>query len=132
MAISGRNSRVKIGSVIIADLNDASFAINGETIDVTTFDSSGWRKKLSSFVDAAISLSGFYKPDDTAGQVALRTAVLNGTVVNDFTFLADKDVPTSGFKCNARVTSFEVSASVGGAVALSISLESDGPITVSS
>ena len=132
MALSGRNSRIKVGENIVQDLNDASFAINGESIDVTVFDGDGWKKKISGFVDASISISGFYKPDDTTGQAALRQAVLSGTVVSDFTFLADKDVATSGFTCDALVTSFEVSAGVGGAVAVSISLESDGEIAVSS
>ena len=132
MAIPGKKSQVKLGANVVAELSEASMTINGELLDPTSFDSDGWREKLAGIRDANISISGFYKPDDADGQAALREAVLAGTKISDFTYLADKDVATSGFKCDAYVASFEANSTVGGLVTLSVSLESDGEIAVSS
>ena len=132
MALAGKNAQVKIASDVIAEMSDASMTINGELLDRTTFDDDGWRRKLAGIKDASISISGFYNPSDTTGQVALRTAALAGSVISDFTFLSDKNSATSGFKCDALVGSFEVGAEVAGLVSVSISLESDGEVEVSS
>lgn len=132
MAYAGKNSAVEIGADVVAELNDASISINGELIDVTVFGAGQWRQKIASFVDATINISGFYNAGDATGQAVMRNAVLAGTKVQDITVLADTTVATSGFTTDAFVTTFDMSTTVEGAVAVSITLESDGAIVVSS
>jgi predicted secreted protein len=132
MAINGLDSRIKIGANIVLDLNNVTFTLNGETYDKTTFDSGKFKEKVAGMVDATGSISGFYNPNDTNGQVALRNALLNGTPVADFTYLPDKNDATSGFVADMIITSFEVSSQVGGLVAVSIGFESTGTISASS
>lgn len=117
---------------LVAEINDATFTINGEIVDISSFDSAGWRERLLNLRDATISISGFYSDGDTDGQVALRTAILTQALVEDVKVLADVNTATSGFICDAYVESFEISAAVEGTVTVSITLQSSGPISVSS
>lgn len=132
MAIPGRKSVVKVSTDTVAELNDANFAINGESIDVSVFGNAGWRDRITGLRDATINISGFYAPTDATGQAALRAGILAGTQVDDVTVLADSAVATSGFTGNFFVSSFEISPAVTNAVEVSITLESTGAITVSS
>lgn len=132
MAHIGRKSVVRIGETNVAEINEASFSINGELLDATVFGSDQFRKKLANFVDANISISGFYDGGDATGQAIMRNSVLTGAEVENISVLADRDVADSGFTANALVGNFEISSSVSGLVTVSISLETNGPITVSS
>lgn len=132
MALPGKHATVKIASDAVLGINDATFTINGEIVDVSTFESGGWRERLQNLRDATITISGFYDPSDTTGQIVFRTAVLTQAVVEDVIVLADSNSATSGFVCDAFVESFEISPSVEGAVPVSITLQSTGQISVSS
>lgn len=131
MVLKGLNSRVKIGSNVVLDLNSATFAINGDIIDRTTFSSNGWKEYLSGLREADISISGFYNPADTTGQKALLTASTTGAVIQGLTYLPDKDVAASGFTCDALVENAELGSQVADLVSISFSLKSTGEIAVS-
>jgi TP901-1 family phage major tail protein len=132
MAYTGKHAGVFIANDLVAEINDATFTINGEIVDISSFDSGGWRERLLNLRDASISISGFYVSDDTTGQNVLRTAILTQALVEDVKVLADVNVATSGFICDAFVETFEINAAVEGAVTVSISLQSSGQIAVSS
>jgi hypothetical protein len=132
MALPGKSVAVYIGANQIMQINDCTFTINNELVDITAFEDAAFRRRLSNLVDASISLAGFYKSDDTTGQNLLRTSALTGSLITSFKVLADSAVPTSGFTCNAYVESFEIAPAVEGAVPVSISMLSDGTISVSS
>jgi TP901-1 family phage major tail protein len=132
MAYPGKHAGVFIANDLVAEINDATFTINGEIVDISSFDSGGWRERLLNLRDASISISGFYVSDDTTGQNVLRTAILTQALVEDVKVLADVNVATSGFICDAFVETFEINAAVEGAVTVSISLQSSGQIAVSS
>ena len=125
-AAAGKNAIFKVGATAIVGLNDGSVKVNGETIDVTTFASGGWVQKIQGLKSAEISLSGFFEPTDTTGQVALRTALLNGTT-QTINALMDG---TIGWTGTFLVSGFETGASPSGEVSVSISLESTGAVTV--
>ena len=127
MAYPGKHAGVFIDSDLVAEINDATFTINGEVVDISSFDSDGWRERLLNLRDATIAISGFYASDDTTGQNVLRTAILTQALV-----LADVTEATSGFICDALVETFEISAAVEGAVTVSITLQSSGEIAVAS
>lgn len=126
MALPGKNAVVKIGANTIAGLNEASFSASGESIDTTTFSSSGWKERIQGLKEFSMSLSGFYDPTDTNGQVALRTAWLNGTTVT-VDYLVDGAV---GFQGDYLVTSMEIGAGTSGEVSVSFELESTGALTI--
>lgn len=121
-----------IGANLVAEINDATFTINGEVVDVTHFGSGGWRERLLNLRDATISISGFYNGGDSTGQALIRDALLSQDLVEDVTVLADSADPTSGFMCDAFPESFEIAAAVEGAVTVSITLQSHGQITIPS
>lgn len=125
MAVAGKNAKVTVAGADVKGLNSADITINGDTIDVTTFLSGGWIEKIQGLKSAELSIEGFYLSDDTTGQTALRTALLNGDPVDMQTLLDG----TTGWSGSFLVTSFEDSASVDGEVGRSISLESTGAIT---
>jgi len=126
MALPGKNAVVKIGANTIAGLNEASFSASGETIETTTFESNGWKEKIQGLKEFSMSLSGFYEPTDTNGQVALRDAYMNGTTVT-IDYLVDGTV---GFQGSYLVTSMEVGADTSGEVSVSFELESTGALTI--
>ena len=127
MALPGKNAEVNIGANLVAEINDATFTVNGEIVDVSAFGQAGFRKRLANLVDANVSISGFFDPSDTDGQVALRTAAIGGTKIEDLEVLADG---TNGFKADQFVESFEIAPAIEGAVPVSISLQSDGEVEV--
>ncbi len=126
MSLPGKNARVKIGANVVQGLNDAQFSASGETLDVTVFESDGWKEKIQGLKEFGLSTSGFYEPDDTNGQVAIRTAWMNGTTVTT-DYLVDGTV---GFRGDYLVSSFEVGSSASGEVTVSIELESTGALTL--
>jgi predicted secreted protein len=132
MALPGKHAGVLIGGTPMLEISEATFTINGEVVDVSTFDSDGWRERILNLRDATISLSGFYDPSDTTGQVALRDAQLAQDVVEDVQVRADASVASTGLECDAVVETFEINPTVEGAVAVSITLQSTGPITIPS
>lgn len=125
-AVSGKSALFKVAAATILGLNDGSVTVNGDTIDVTTFASGGWIQKIQGLKSAEISLSGFFEPTDTTGQVAMRTALLNGTSLV-MSALVDG---TNGWTGSFLVTSLELGATPDGEVSVSISLESTGAVTV--
>jgi len=130
MALPGKHAGVLKGGTAIMEISEATFTINGEVVDVSTFDSDGWRERILNLRDATISLSGFYDPTDTTGQVQIRDAQLAQEVVEDIQVRADATDPSTGLECDAVVETFEINPTVEGAVAVSITLQSTGPITV--
>jgi predicted secreted protein len=130
MALPGKKARVMLGTDAVLGINESTFTINGEVVDVTTFESGGWRERIQNLRDASISISGFYDPDDSAGQMVIQNAVLTQAVVEDVRVLATTDPADIGFECDVIVESFEINPSVEGAVPVSISMESTGVISV--
>ena len=125
MAISGKNTRVLLNGTTLGGINEASITLNGETIDVTTFLSGGFVKKIRGLTSADLSLSGFTIPSDTE-QVELITAFLAG---DDVTLQVLFD-GTVGYEGDFLSSSIDQGSTVSGEVTFSVSLESNGAITV--
>lgn len=125
MAVAGKNAVIELGANTIQGLNDTKITVNGNTIDVTTFASGGWIEKIQGLKDCKISMSGFYLSDDTNGQTALQTALLNGSPVTLKSLLDG----TTGWTGSFLVASFDDEAKVAGEVTRSINLESTGALT---
>lgn len=135
MAVAGKKLLVQVSTAsggtftTIAEMNNASVAVNGENIDVTAFGSS-WRSRIQGLKDISLDVSGFYNSTDTNGQSAARNAMVNGTDLYARVLL---DGTTSNYiQTQAFLGSYDISASVDGAVEVSMSIEGSGAPTVTS
>lgn len=130
MALKGCQASFLLGTNTVAELSNVSNAFTGETLEVTSFDSTCLREFIAGLRSGAMDISGFYDPTDTNGQVAMMTAFLNGTVLSGAQqpkFLADG---TNGFSADAVISSYNVEATVDGLVGFSATLQLTGAITV--
>lgn len=77
MAIAGYGGAVYVGTNKVAEIKSWSLELGGDTIDVTSFDSGGWKEHLASLAEWSGSFEGMFDTADTNGQVALINAWLN-------------------------------------------------------
>lgn len=129
MALKGKNVVINVSTddidyYQVAELNDGTLTIDGDNIDVTEFGDD-FINRIQGLKDGTYSLSGFRDPDDTDGQEAINSALLNDTSLY-VQFLADG---TTGFQQEVKVSTFETSAAVDGAVEISVDMEGSGSIT---
>lgn len=130
MALNGCAVTIKSGSNAIAGINSIGFDTSADMLDITDFDSSCFREFIAGLKSGTVSLSGDYEPTDTNGQVVLRDAWLNGTLLTGATVISFTVDGTNGFSANAYVTSFSVNPTVEGKVTVSFSLQLTGTISV--
>ena len=83
MAIAGYGGGVYIGDTPkkVAEIANWSLDMSADDIDITSFDSAGWRERMQGIKEWSGSFEGNFKPDDTAGQAALINAWLTGQKV---------------------------------------------------
>ena len=81
MAIAGYGGAVKLGANKIAEIANWSLDMSADDIDITSFDSEGWRERMQGIKEWSGSFEGNFKPDDTQGQAALIDAWLSGQKV---------------------------------------------------
>lgn len=130
MALKGKGIKINASSDgntwnQVAELNDGSMTIDGDNIDITAF-CQDFINRIQGLKDGSYSLSGFYDPEDTTGQILIREALLNDTDVH-IQFLVDG---TTGFEQEVKVDTFEVGGTADGVVEVDISLEGNGEITL--
>jgi hypothetical protein len=106
-----------------AEVTDYSMAIGNQLIDVTTFDSNGFRNRLPNLVEATGTVTGFYAETNLyndrvlAGESVVIELLPDRTLTNVFAFYA-------------FLESEELQAAIEGAVGVSIPYQSDGEIFV--
>jgi len=132
MAIKGCGASFSLGTNAVAGLNSISNSYSGDSLDVTTFDSSCLREFIAGLRSGTIDIGGFYRPDDTTGQAAMFTAFLTGTTLTTTQqpkFLVDG---TNGFSGDAIITAYNVEVAVDGTVNFTATMQMTGTITVES
>ncbi|MED4206594.1 phage tail tube protein [Neobacillus mesonae] len=77
-------TKIMVGANSVADLTSiGGLELSADTIENTTLDSGGWRTFVQGLKDAGeVSLSGFFNPGDTNGQIALYNAYTAGAALN--------------------------------------------------
>ncbi len=95
MAVAGKGGSVLIGAATVAEISNWSLDLGADDIDITSFDSDGWKEYLAGLKEWSGSLEGNYKSDDTNGQKAIITAWVNGTPVS-FVFTVAPGVTFTG------------------------------------
>ena len=83
MAIEGYGGGVYIGETPkkIAEIANWSLDMSADDIDITSFDSEGWRDRIQGIKEWSGSFEGNFDPTDTDGQAALINAWLSGEAV---------------------------------------------------
>ena len=83
MAIAGFGGGVYVGDSPkkVAEIANWSLDMSADDIDITSFDSEGWRERIQGIKEWSGSFEGNFKPDDTDGQASLINAWLTGQKV---------------------------------------------------
>jgi len=95
MAVTGTGGAVKLGASKVAELSSWSLDLGADDVDVTSFDSNGWKEYLAGLKEWSGSIEGNLKTDDTNGQKAILAAWLAGTKLT-FTFEVSTGVTFQG------------------------------------
>ena len=95
MAIAGKGGAVKLGTNKIAEIANWSLDLGADDIDITSFDSNGWKEYLAGLKEWSGSIEGNLKTGDTSGQKAILNAWLNGEKLT-FTFEVSSGVTFQG------------------------------------
>jgi len=95
VAVTGKGGAVKLSSNKIAEISNWSLDLGADDIDITSFDSNGWKEFLAGLKEWSGSIEGNLKTDDTNGQKAILQAWLAGTPLT-FTFEVSSGVTFQG------------------------------------
>jgi predicted secreted protein len=95
MAIAGYGGAVKLGANKIAEISNWSLDLGADDIEITSFDSEGWKEYLAGLKEWSGSIEGNLKTNDTNGQKAILTAWINGETL-EFTFEVSSGVIFKG------------------------------------
>ena len=95
MAVTGTGGAVKLGANKIAEISNWSLDLGADDIDITSFDSEGWKEYLAGLKEWSGSIEGNFVADDTNGQKAILNAWLAGEKL-EFTFEVSSGVIFKG------------------------------------
>jgi predicted secreted protein len=109
----------------VAEINDASFSIEGDNQDISAFGDA-FVRRIQGIKDTSFSMSGFTNEDDLNGQRRMKLALINDTPIY-CRMLYDG---VNGMSQEVKVASYECSASVDGVSEVSFDLEGTGPVTL--
>jgi predicted secreted protein len=95
LALAGKGGAVKLSANKVAEISNWSLDLGADDIDITSFDSNGWKEYLAGLKEWSGSIEGNLKTDDTNGQKAIFSAWLAGTSLT-FTFEVSSGVSFQG------------------------------------
>lgn len=125
----GRSFLLKVGTgtaaTTVASLRPTSFSVNGETVDVTSKDSAGYRELLGSagVASASISAGGLLAGGTYDAMFINRTVARS---IDAYTVTLGTNTLSGLF----QVTAYSANGDYNGAQAFDVSLESSGSLTV--
>lgn len=129
-AQKGRAFLLKDGTAaagtLIAAMKVTRFAINNQTVDVTTKDSNGFRALLAGAAAASMQISAQGILDANAQSTTLINRCLTGSI-DPYGLVFDN---SDKIDASCQLTSFEAEGQEGDAQTYSLTLESSGTITV--
>lgn len=112
--------------VTVAGLRPTSYTVDGESVDVSDKDGSGWRDLLDGggITSLSISASGIFETAEST-QSNLRSRAMDKSL-NNYQIDDGEDILEGAF----QVTSFEAGGEHDGEQTFSVSLESSGVVSV--
>jgi len=127
MAITGIGGAVKLGTNKIAEISNWSLDLGADDVEITSFDSNGWKEYLAGLKEWSGSIEGNFVADDINGQKAILNAWLNGTKLS-FTFEVSAGVTFTG---DAYVKP-SIEVPVDDKASFSCDIQGTGPLTLPS
>ena len=125
MAIAGFGGAVKVNGQKVAEINNWSLELDADDIDVTSFDSDGWKEYIAGSRGWSGSFEGNFVPDDTEGQGALILAWVNSQNV-ELQLDVNEDISFSG---SAMIT-LSMEAAVDDKVSFSCDFQGSGVLDI--
>ena len=95
MAITGTGGAVNLNTNKVAEISNWSLDLGADDVEITSFDSNGWKEYLAGLKEWSGSIEGNLKTDDTNGQKAILNAWINGETL-EFTFEVSSGVTFKG------------------------------------
>lgn len=130
MAFAAVGTRIQINTNTIVELTEINgMSLTADTIDVTNLSSpGGFREFILGMKDSGeVSISGWFNPQDTNGQIAIYNAYLT-SVISSFSILFSSSIASWTF--NGVITNFETSVSMEDAVTFSATIKVSGQPTL--
>lgn len=130
MAFASVGTRIQINTNTIVELTEINgMSLTADTIDVTNLSSpGGFREFILGMKDSGeVSISGWFNPQDTNGQIAIYNAYLT-SVISSFSILFSSSIASWTF--NGVITNFETSVSMEDAVTFSATIKVSGQPTL--
>ena len=124
MAIAGFGGSVKVNGKNVAEISNWTMDLDADDIEVTSFDSDGWKEYIAGARGWAGSFEGNFAPDDTEGQGALISAWVNSENV-ELQLDVNEDISFSG---SAMIT-LSMEAAVDDKVSFSCDFQGTGELT---
>ncbi len=125
MAIAGFGGAVKVNGQKVAEISNWSMDLEADDIDVTSFDSNGWKEYIAGSRGWSGSFEGNFVPDDTEGQGALILAWVNSQNV-ELQLDVNEDISFSG---SAMIT-LSMEAAVDDKVSFSCDFQGSGELEI--
>ena len=125
MAIAGFGGAVKVNGQKVAEISNWSMDLEADDIDVTSFDSNGWKEYIAGSRGWSGSFEGNCVPDDTEGQGALILAWVNSQNV-ELQLDVNEDISFSG---SAMIT-LSMEAAVDDKVSFSCDFQGSGELEI--
>jgi predicted secreted protein len=130
MAFASLGTKLRIGVNNIAELTEVTgVELTADNVDVTSHDSNGWRSYIPTGLKDAgeISISGFFNPGDTLGQIALNTSFYEGSIL-DYTIIFPNSVAT--WSCKGMVSNIGTAATLEDPASFSATIKLTGTPTL--
>jgi len=124
VAIAGFGGSVKVNGKNVAEISNWTMDLDADDIEVTSFDSDGWKEYIAGARGWAGSFEGNFAPDDTEGQGALISAWVNSENV-ELQLDVNEDISFSG---SAMIT-LSMEAAVDDKVSFSCDFQGTGELT---
>ena len=129
MAITGHSGSVTVASGSMGNAKAWSLDVAQETVDITDFDSSGWKESTATLNSWSGSITAIFDASGTA-EGALQTGLTGGSSVALELQLGAGAGSYDVYSGNAIITGQSITNDVNGIVEATFSFEGTGALTI--
>lgn len=129
MAITGHSGSVTVASGSMGNAKAWSLDVTQETVDITDFDSSGWKESTATLNSWSGSITAIFDASGTA-EGALQTGLTGGSSVALELTLGGGSGSYDVYSGSAIITGQSVTNDVNGIVEATFSFEGTGALTI--
>lgn len=119
---------LKLDGVAIGKLTGWSLEVNKETVDITSFDSAGWKEFLVDLKDWSVSFDGIVTRTGTGDYEELLTDLIGSDTA--IAFLLDDSAASTTIGGSCFLTSLPISGAVGDKQTFSGTLQGTGALAI--